>query len=561
MTDLTDACCCITCGKTATIWCARGCGASYCSFEHQRTDWNEGEHREVCNAFQWWIGGDNDEETEQQSVGADPVAPKKKPFSLLPPPKADPNAAEPEMQLIAQAKTVTPATRIARQSWMQKYGALLMKILQQMRDLIRAGKKEKALTEPRKLSIQKILVKKWFAKIAIAGFQIGFNAVKLGGGIAAEVASVGAPSDEIVEAIATAIDVLLFAATTMANVTRVVMSLVNVGSHAKAILSFNGGPEGMMRAVDDMVATAGTKGAQLVGSFVGLYDGFITWGAPLVGDLVGLCIPSDVAAVGRVVQVFLTIVGTVAKMAAFGVMRLIWNILPTEWTNVLTSEENINGMLLGVVEFVRRVFPRDINKRPPGQRDIIEIGRRAFTTVARFHWLYIVGILKVETLDKTTRRIAQFTRNQLARIDHLANQWIDRILIPNLNKVSLTILSGFGMTYSILYMLSAYDSSGRKKNPTKVETPPAGAAVAAIRAQLTANESARVAFVADADQRLHEMRALLCSAPAAETLDYICTMIDAGVQLRADDPRLSVEPSDPDARAYFVRNKALMFGM
>lgn len=549
---------CQWCGAEATLMCGNiACNTSYCSEEHQRKHWVSG-HGELCKTLMYWINTPDDPTPvpDEQLVGEflDSLLSDQQQIggilsNLIG--RYKPSEDPPDEEVVAKLETVkdeafSKAEEEATKAWKDKNGPKLSDVLGQMKSGIQSakGKNKGELESMIKVgskqganrSFAKIIIK----KIALWGVKLGIASVKVGAGVAAATTTVvGIPLDTLVDAISVALDVAIFIATVLEAVYGIARSFLEIKDQFLALLTFNGGPQGSADAVDALFGLLEKMGLkrraqQFVGSIVQLFDRVIQWSAPLVGSVISLVIPYDASITGRVVEYFLYATKFIVGKAWL-LMKKLWDIVPERWQTILTDRDELSGLMLRFIEMMKRLFPTGDDN---WQSKAIKKVRSAATKAMSFHPLVVIGVLSMSKVDRRTTEIATTSEKSLLYINFKVNNWLDNVVIPNIDKVSMAIQAGMGLVYGLSYMLYAYTPDGTKRKlgiAAKIDLQ-----IDALCNNLMTNPKLRDEFAADVDRRHHEMRETMCQTPTAQGTQFIVMCIACGVDFDLTAPYAGV---------------------
>lgn len=615
---------CVVCGAEATLLCGSTlCGAAYCGAEHQRWDWRQNAHGEVCKVVTQWgeeqraaarpapvmelsqeeIGGllgrlfgtedddanktaqqKNDEEggflsrlvnryklKEDESDGV--FDGLKNMFKLGEggdPPETGRLTQNTTTlkQLKANTKT-TRDTKRAEDLWRDTKGGEMTETLKEMKDLVKnAGQKsdeaaaalKKAAEAGKKAGGSFAFVKRFLGKLAVAGFKVTVAGGKIGAGVGTTVADVvGVPLDTLVDAIAIALDMAIFASTILEAIYGLIRGFIEIKNNLLQMLEFSGGPPGSAAAVDsvmDALEAAGLqkRAEQFMGAIVALFERLIRWGAPLVGSVIGLAVPYDASVVGRVVEYFLyPIRWFISK--GWLLLNKVWSLLPDSWQAFITDKDRWTEMLVSLAELLKRLFPI-AEEEETWKRKLITTLGKAQIQVARVHPLVIVGVLDREKVTDTSRKVQEKTIEAVEYVDTYVNRWIDTTLIPNLPKIPIIIHAAMGLSCAFVYALYAYTPQGVRRKiglPTKGGTQSVGAALCDFRAHLAEDAETRARWTRAVEQRQHEIRQIMCDLPSAQGMTFILICIEAGIPLDANAPYMGVPALGAANFAFYQR--------
>lgn len=521
------------------------CGVSYCSKDHQELHWHRN-HRDVCLQSIRFV-------TDNVSTHIDSEVTKKAGnffkniVSTQEPPNDESDAA-----FEAAKKTIDPAQETAvektEKKWEQTHMAKFKKVLEQMKEVVAAGKDD---SDPASIALKAVkaiepagddasssrgFVKKYFIKLVRAGFKVTFAGGTVAAGAAAESATVvGIPLDTLVDVVATGLDVLIFGATVMQSIYTLGSTFLDIKEGLFNLLTFEGGPDGVVTAVDTMFGVlekAGLKdrAQQFIGSIIGLFDQFIRWGAPLIGSLIGMAIPYDASITGRVIEFFLyPIKFFITK--GWLLLRALWDLLPQSWASIFTNKEKLDNLMLAFVDIIKRLFP--VDKSDDWKKKLLEGARKVTTTGFKLHPLVIVGVIKKSTVETRLAKGAEKAKQVSDFIDIRVTKWLDNTVIPNIDKISSIIRACMGLGFGCVYMFYAYTPDGAKR---KLGILPQiiGIDVDDLSNCLANNDKARQAFVQDTATRRHEVREIMCDIPTPKGYAYILMCIEKGVELDMD---------------------------
>jgi len=530
----------IGCTKEARYQCAGfGCTAVYCSQTCQRVAWSEDGHREVCGRVEtiesflgkWFSRKESDKDFDAKHA---------------PPPGEVSDEQRAALERAAKRTQETSKTNI------MTHLKPLAKIVKEHKGDIVAPAKDAS-----KEALMSLL-----KSVARTGFKVTLAGAKTVAGAAAEVADVTAiPFDEIVDAISTAINALIFAGTALKQFYDTVKAFMSVGEivpKLRALMRFDGGLPGCATAVDELFELFDKLGLKkraqdFMGMIIGSFERFIRWAAPLIGSVVGLAIPYDATISGTVVEFFLYVVRFVLDEAWLLLLGL-WEALPKSIRGFITNRDQWTSMLIGVANMLKKLFPpEDDSWKGRAAAKLASAG----LTVLRYHPLVIVSAkarAKVEELRETDPEKA---KHLATTIDRKVNAWIDDKLIPNMDKLPTIIHGALGLGFSMVYMLYAYTPEGTKKRfrVTAVVHPSAAAIACAL---CSSDEYARAEFTRDTEQRMHEIRAIMCEVPSAETVSYLAAVRAAGVPFDPAHPALAMPAV---CEVNFARHLAIMGAM
>lgn len=592
---------CEQCGAPAALRCGnRVCGARYCSNACVVAHWFGGGHKEVCEALAEWVPAESqplelgdftqeeigglisrlrgrDDSANEPSEGglfsrlANRYAPKedespgvvKRLLGVLARGDDDgdgdiDNDNDPSgdkrlltdvdklRQLRSNAKTARETGK-AEDLWKDTNGGKVTEVLKQMREVTRLAKDRKLDAAKPLANIKRAgssfdLVKRFFAKVTLAGFKITFAGGKIAAGTGAETATVvGIPLDTLIDAIAIVLDVMIFAATVLEAIYGIIRSFIEIKNSLLAILSFSGGPRGVQRAVDnifDSLEKIGQKkrAQQFIGSIIELFDRFIRWGAPIIGSVIGLAIPYDASIVGRVIEFFLyPIKFFITK--GWLLLLAIWDVMPHSWQDIISDKDKLNALLVSFVDLIKRLFP--VDEGETWKTRLVDKARSVSLNIAKLHPLVVVGVMPRDKLEIGADQLARFAKKGITYTDTLVTKWIDNLVIPNIDKITTTIQAALGLGFGFIYMLYAYTPEGTRKK-LNISTAPAASSIDAIAAHLCESETARQVFLCDVDQRLHEIRQIMSEMPTKEGMKFLVVCTAIGVPLDPSAPNMGV---------------------
>lgn len=466
-------------------------------------------------------------------------------------------AAEPKLLTdVNNLKQLRSNARTAKESgdaedlWKETKGGAVTSILGEMREITRAAKNRdldvvKPLAKIGRADSSFALAKRFMAKIAIAGFKVTFAGGKVAAGtVAATATVVGIPLDTLIDAIAIVLDVLLFASTVLESMYGLIRGFVEIKDNLAGLLTFAGGPPGVQANVDNLFGVLQSLGLekrakQFMGSIGELFGRFIQWGAPVIGSVIGLAIPYDASITGRVIEYFLyPIKWFITK--GWLLIRKIWDLLHESWQQVIQDKEKWNEMLAAFIDLIKRLFP---DEGESWKTRLIDKSTRMGINLSRVHPLVVVGVLKHDRLDQSLSNAADLSKRGVQYTDKLINGWIDDLVIPNIDKITTVVQAALGMGFGFIYMLYAYTPSGiRKKLGISAVTPTTTAA--AIGAHMSQDADVWRRFVGDTDQRLHEIRQIMCQVPTEDGSAYIMLCVMAGVPVDLEAPNMNVPAVD-----------------
>ncbi len=539
--------------------------------------WND-DHGELCKEFAWWTAddvdysepieglistlrnivslgrGDDDEEESEPATKKDIASLKQNRATLM------------------QLRRNTISAKRSKNSedlYKQTKGGPMTQVLTEMRQATAMVKKgdSKAIRAAMKAKPAGrgglALIKSWAAKFVLAGFKVTFAGGKIGVGAAGEAVAFGMPLDTIVDGVAVVLDVMIFVTTTVETVIGVARSLASLKSglesSVRALLTFNGGVSGVRTAVDNLMALAGKGGAKVVGKVFGkliqLYDRVIRWGAPVIGSVIGFIAVSDFSISGRVIEFFLYIAKFMLDKA-FPLIEKAWKYLPDWGKDLITNKQRMTDFLASVVMWIRTNLFNAASSS--WKYKLLDSTRRYGYKIASWHPLVLVGIVKRKTLDERSRRVVEQIKKASKVLDRKMDAWLENVVIPNLGKIPIAIHAAMGLTTALFYLAYRYTPASYKKilSPAKA----AAADMDALFDHLHEDSDAQQRFaIDDAEERRHEVRAIMCDLPTPEGLQYVCGLIDVGVQLDADHPALSVEPGDSDSACNFRLYRRSLF--
>lgn len=599
------------------------CGAAYCGREHQIWDWRDNGHGLVCQSLTHWahdqpvarraptmelsqeeIGGllgrlfgteDDDKDKtarerndenesgffsrlvgryklkEDESDGV--FSGLKEMF------KAGEGGDPPESGRLTQSTTTlkqlkantttTRNTKRAEDLWKETKGGEMTETLKEMKDLVvnardksdeAAAALKKAGATARKAGGSFGFVKRFLGKLAVAGFKVTVASGKVVAGVGTVVADVvGVPLDTLVDAVAIALDVAIFASTILEAVYGLARSFIEIKDNIMMLLTFSGGPPGAAAGVDslfDVLDAAGLRkrAKQFMGSIVALFERVIRWGAPVVGSVIGLAIPYDAAVVGRVIEFFLYPIRWFISKGWLLISK-VWSLLPESWQAFITDKDRWTELLVSLAELLKRLFPIE-EEEESWKRKLIRGLGAAQISVARVHPLVIVGLLDRDKVVEVSEKTHEKVITTVEYVDTYVNRWIDDVLIPNLSKIPVVVHGALGLSCGLIYMLYAYTPQGVRRKiglPTKGGTQSVGAALGQFRAHLVEDSETRARWTRDVDQRHHEMRQIMTDLPTPQGMAFIFICIEAGIPLDADAPYMGVPAIGAGNFAFYQR--------
>lgn len=572
---------CWQCGAEAKWICGnRVCGAQYCSVECQRLHWTSG-HGTVCKALLQWIPGRDYDTTAEPVEGIvdflrgksaksedDPNAlqrlvsrydvPEDKSsgvftkLSTLLKNKdtaaADDDGTEKrlldstdDVKRLRASKKTADATESAEETWKRKSGGAMTEVLHQMRDITKQAKDRKLDTVKPLESMNgplssTDLVKRFMTKVAIAGFKVGFASAKVAAGSGAETATVvGIPLDTLIDAIAVALDVMIFAATVMESIYGIIRSFVEIKDHLVMLLTFSGGPPGVQAAVDALMgvlAKLGLKGRaeQFMGSIVELFERFIRWVAPVIGSVIGLAIPYDASITGRVIEFFLYPVRFFISEGWLLISKT-WDLLPESWQAILSSRERWNELLVAFVDMIKRLFPS--GDGDTWKSRLIDKAKHAGIKIFNVHPLVVVGVISRERVDKSLSNVFDTSKKVSNYVDRTVSSWIDNLVIPNIDKISVLVQAALGLGFGFIYMLHAYTPDGTRKKLGIAAPLDSPTTAVHIALHLSTDATARDRFVLDPEARQREMLSILSQPqPTLNEMQFLAVCSQLGLRVR-----------------------------
>jgi hypothetical protein len=340
--------------------------------------------------------------------------------------------------------------------------------------------------------------------------------------------------------VAIALDVMIFASTVLEAVYGIVRGFVEIKDNLTVLLTFRGGLTGVQAAVDgifELLDRLGLKrrAQQFMGSIIELFDRFIRWGAPVIGSVIGTAIPYDASATGRVIEFFLY---PIKFFITRGWLLLIraWNMLRSEWQEMIADRDKWNGLLLSLVDLIKRLFPG--NTDASWKSRLIDKARDIGLGSARLNPLVVVGVVKRDKLDEAVIKAAEMSKKVSGYVDTVVSRWIDTLVIPNIERITATVQAAMGLGFGFIYMLYAYTPDGTRKK-LGIATVAISLDVSALSAHLARSPDARSAFIADTDRRLHEIRAAMCATPSDAAMQFIAVCAQVGVPLDVSAPHFA----------------------
>ena len=566
---------CEHCGHEAGYNCGnRVCGARYCSIECQRADWLNG-HRKVCKRLLAWMPVVDDTEPvegildalrgrkkdEDESASRGPLGklvdsykvPEDKStgvFSSLMTminENKKPDATPPvvlqdtgDVKKMTASDKTKDASESAESSWKRTKGGAMTSILSEMKAITKDAKDRKFdsvkplenIGDP--LSSTE-LVKRFMTKVTLAGFKVTFAGAKVAAGAGAETATVvGIPLDTLIDAIATVLDVMIFAATVMESIYGIIRGFMEIKNHLVALLTFSGGPPGVQAAVDaifNVLASVGLKNRaqQFMGSIVELFDRFVRWVAPVIGSVIGMVIPYDASITGRVIEFFLYPVKFFITQGWLLISKT-WDLLPESWQQILVSRERWNELLISFVDILKRLFPVSADGETWKSRLIDKAGRVG-VKIINVHPLVVVGVISKERADKSISNVFEAGKKVSTYVDTIVSRWIDDLVIPNIDKITVLVQAALGLGFGFIYMLHAYTPDGTRKKLGIQSALDTAVPVSQIIAHLAESRSARTAFACDPEARRRELLAIMQQQPprSLDAMQYAVLCIEAGV--------------------------------
>lgn len=473
-------------------------------------------------------------------------------------PAAEPAATETSDEIIADidealdsgvgaGELVAPSDSVERaeSDWKSRSGAQMVAILKEMRDIVGSVKdKNKTMDEAMNGvaadAANRGFVRKYLTKLFVAGFKVTLAGAKVGAGAGAETATVaGVPLDTVVEAVSVVLDALIFASSTTASVVGMAQTFGAIKDSVTAMMSFEGGLEGCAANVDAMFVAlerAGLRGRaqEFMGSMMSLFERFVRWGGPIIGSVIGMVIPYDAGITGRVVEAFLYAV-TVITDKAWSVLFRLWKLIPRSWRSIISDRKRMNEFFVGFVELMKALFPTgDTNWKSR----LIDKARAMGVASMSLHPLVIVSRKRVMVKDRLTRG-AEGAKKVVLKIDRKIAQWLDAVVIPNMDKIVSIVHGALGLGFSLIYAMHAYMPSGERRKLALAGLS-IGLDVEALAAHMQTDADSRSRFVADTRLQQRRVREIMCDVPTRQGMLFIMLCIDAGIPLDASQPYMGV---------------------
>jgi len=454
-------------------------------------------------------------------------------------------------------------TESAESDWKRQNGSRLLATITEMRSVVGMVKRNskdvsEAMSAVADDAANRGFVRKYLTKLTIAGFKVAFAGAKAGAGAGAETATVvGVPLDTIVDAVAVALDALIFASTTTASVVGMAQTFGAIKDSIMAMMSFDGGLPGCAANVDALFVAlerAGLKkrAQEFMGSLVSLFERFVKWGAPIIGSVIGLAIPYDASITGRVVEFFLYAV-TLANDKGWPLISRLWSILPSGWQALIASKARLSEFFVSFVDLMKHLFPAGTDN---WKSRLIDKTRAFGVSSLSLHPLVVISGKRAVVRDRLTKG-AEMTKAAAAAIDRKVTQWLDAVLIPNMDKLVTVVHGAMGLGFSLIYAMHAYTPDGAKRTP-KLSNVPIDVDLPTLAAHLRTDNQCRANFAADVLAHRHQMCEAVREMPTRKGMLFVMMCIDAGIHLdpsvpHMGIPELATAPFELHRNALFLR--------